>query len=70
MKILFNCCVLDYYFDGCNVKFGIGWYRHSKKHKWWGLTVEFYLFKWIVIATYVSNRQEYDKKINYRRHKK
>jgi hypothetical protein len=66
MKLFFGYCDLRGFFDDNNVKLGIGWYRHSKDHEWWGLTVEFYLIKWYVNCNFVSNYKEYDKRINYR----
>ena len=69
MKLWFDYCqIFDN--DDSNVKFGIGWYRHAKTHKWWGLTIELYLLRWKVLINYVSNYAEYDKKINYRHYKK
>lgn len=70
MKIFFNHCTLDNFFTDSSVKLGIGWYRHFKDYKWWGLTFEFYLLKWVVTVTYVSNWHEYDKKVNYRKYRK
>lgn len=66
MKLWFDYCLLDIFFDDSNVKFGIGWYKHHKKHKWKGLTIEFYLYKRIVFLNWVSNWAEYDNKINRR----
>lgn len=70
MKLWFEQCPLEYLHEDSNVKFGIGWYRHHRRLKWWGVTVEFYVFKWMISANYVSNWQEYDKKINWRKYKK
>lgn len=70
MKLWFENCSSDYLHEDSNVKFGVGWYRHSKKHKWWGITVELYLFKHVVMVNYVSNWYEYDKKINFKINKK
>lgn len=69
MKIWFEHCRLDGYFEDCDVKFGIGWYRHHKDHKWFGFTIHFYLLHWVVVANYVNNWAEYDKKINYRKYR-
>jgi hypothetical protein len=71
MKIWFDYCSMEHFHDDFyNIKLGIGWYRHAKTHKWWGFTVEFYFFKWVVFVNYVSNWNEYDKKVNYRKYKK
>jgi hypothetical protein len=70
MKIWFSHCDLDNFFTDASVKLGIGWYRHYKGHKWWGATVEIYLIKWVVMVNYVSNWNEYDKKVNYRKYQK
>jgi hypothetical protein len=70
MKIFFSQCDLrSYMYGDSNVKLGIGWYRHHKDHKWFGLTVEFYLLFWMVNVNFVSNWKEYDKRINRRRGK-
>ena len=63
MKLLFDYCQLisD---DWGDVKLGIGWYRHAKAHKWFGFDIVFYLIRWRVSLTFVSNWIEYDKKIN------
>ena len=70
MKIWLSHSPLDNFFTDSSVKLGIGWYRHFKGHKWFGLTFEIYLFKWVLFINYVSNWQEYDKKVNYRKYKK
>lgn len=70
MRIWFEKCHLDSYFDDSNVKVGIGWYRHHKGHKWFGFSIHFYLYRWVVVFNYVDNYVEYDKKINYRKYKK
>ncbi len=70
MKLLFDRCNLQSYFDDSNVRLGMGWYRHSKDHKWWGITVEFYLLYWMITATFVNDFDAYDRKINYRKYKK
>ena len=70
MKIFFSCCDLKSYFYDEGVKFGIGWYKHHKGHKWKGFTFQLYLYFWLVCINYVNNWAEYDKKINYRKYKK
>lgn len=65
MKIFFSYCSLPGYIEDSNVKFGIGWYKHYKGHKWWGFTIEFYCYFWLFQANYVSNWIEYDKRLNY-----
>jgi hypothetical protein len=66
MKLWFDYCNLSgYMIDDSNVKFGIGWYRHSKDHKWFGLTIQFYMLYWLVNIHFVDNYAEYDKKVNY-----
>jgi len=71
MKILFDYCSLKHYTDGdTEVKFGIGWYKHHKSNKWWGFTIQFYFMPWLFNVTYVDNWKEYDKKINYWRHRR
>jgi hypothetical protein len=69
MKLWFGYCKL-YSDDWGDVKFGIGWYRHSKNHKWFGFTVALYLLYWRVQANFVDNYKEYDKRINYRMNRK
>lgn len=69
MKIFFDNCRLDGYFEDSDVKFGIGWYRHHKDNKWRGWTFQVYFWPWLVNINYVSNWVEYDKKINYRKYK-
>lgn len=67
MKIWTDKCDLKSYFSGdSEVKFGIGWYRHSKDHKWWGLTIQFYMYFYLLQIHFVSNYTEYDKRMNYR----
>jgi hypothetical protein len=70
VKIFFNYCDLNGYMDYSGVKFGIGWYRHNKDMKWWGLTIEGYLLFWVVQCTFVSNWKEYDKRINHWKYRK
>ena len=70
MKIWLSTCDLDCYFEDSNVKFGIGWFRHHKNHKWFGFTFHIYLLYWLVSINYVDNYKEYDKKIHYKRTKK
>lgn len=70
MRIFFNYCHLDGYIEDSNVKLGIGWYKHHKGHKYFGFTLEFYLFIWLFQFNYVDNWIEYDKKINRRFRKK
>jgi hypothetical protein len=70
MKFWFDQCNLKAYMDGdSQVKLGIGWYRHHKNHKWFGFTIQFYLYFILLNFTYVDNYAEYDKKINYRKYK-
>ena len=66
MKIWFEYCGLNGYLsdDAADVKFGIGWYKHSENHKWRGLTIQLYLFPWLVSINFVNNWVEYDKRIN------
>lgn len=65
MKIWFEYCGLEgYMMDAPEVKFGIGWYKHSKDHKWKGFTIQLYLSPWLVSINFVSNWKEYDKRIN------
>lgn len=66
MRAWFDCNILDFYFDDSNVKFGIGWFRHSKNHPYKGITIEFYLFKYLVHLTIVNNIVEYDNTMNRR----
>lgn len=68
MKIWFdyNYIYEDPDFD---MKLGIGWYKHHHSFKWKGLTVKFYLFFWLISVTFVSNWNEYDKKVNYRKYR-
>ena len=67
MKIIFNYChLLNNNDDWGDVKLGIGWFRHYKEAKWFGFDIVFYLLFWRVNVTYVSNKVEYYKKINYR----
>lgn len=60
------------YFDKClswseDCKLGIGWYKHiTKKNSktksggdYYGFTVHMFLFKWMVIFTFVTNHDEY-----------
>ena len=70
MKIWFETCHLDGYFEDSSVKFGIGWYHHHKDHKWKGFTVQFYGFGRVLCMNCVDNYKEYDKRINYRKSKK
>lgn len=67
MKIWVEKCVLGYYLADCDVKFGIGWYRHHKDHKWKGLTISFYCCYWLLNIHFVSNYKEYVNRMNYRR---
>jgi hypothetical protein len=67
MKLWFSCCNLKSYLTDDNVKFGLGWYRHHKDHKWFGFSVQFYLYFWLIDFHFVDNWQEYDKKINHKR---
>lgn len=71
MKIWADKCSLQHYLSGdCDVKFGVGWYRHHKDHKWRGLTISFYCYYWLLNIHLVSNYKEYSKKVNCRRIKK
>lgn len=70
MKIWVESCSLKGYLTDGDVKFGIGWYRHSKNHKWFGFTVHFYLLYWLISVNFVNNYKEYDKRINSYTHKK
>ena len=63
MKVWLSNCDLNSYLDDSNVKFGIGWYKHHRSHKWKGLTIEFYLYKWILMVNMVDNYAEYQKRI-------
>jgi hypothetical protein len=69
MKALFSYCHLPSFVSDSHVnpKIGFGWYKHHKDNKWRGITVEFYLFKWIFFITFVDNYEEYNKKINRKR---
>lgn len=67
MKIWFDWN--DNTYSDCNIKLGIGWFRHHEGYNWWGLTVEIYLIKRSMTITYVDNYNEYDRKINYRKYK-
>ena len=69
MKIWVDCCNLGSFLDGTDLytKLGIGWYRHSKNHKWFGVTIELYLVRWLINIYYVDNYKEYDLRINQRR---
>jgi hypothetical protein len=69
MKLFFDSGSLkDYLFGtGESIKFGLGWYRHHKSYKYFGITFQFYLYFWLVNMTFVSDYNEYDKRINRRR---
>lgn len=68
MKIWTTKCDLkSYCLDGPDIKLGIGWFRHSPKHKWKGLTINICLYFWLVTINIVDNYQEYQKKISYKR---
>lgn len=69
MKLWFDYCKL-YDLEDNNVKFGIGWYRHHKGHRWWGLTIELYGFGHKFLVHYVDNWAEYDKRINSYKYRK
>lgn len=71
MKILFDYCHLNLkdsdgilYNDWGDVKFGIGWLRHSKRNKWFGFDLVLHFYPWRITITFVDNWKEYDKKIN------
>lgn len=66
MRAWFDYRILDYYFEDSNVRLGLGWYWHSKNHKYKGLTIEFYLFKYIVSLNIIDNIVEYNNVINRR----
>ena len=67
MKLWLDSCRLSGYMDAdCDVKLGIGWFRHHKDHKWKGLTIHLYLYVWLVGIHVVDNYKEYNKKINYK----
>lgn len=67
MRLFFNYCHLNSYSDS-DVKFGIGWYRHFKGHKWFGFSITLYLLTRMITINYVSNYKEYDKRINHRKY--
>ena len=69
MKLWFDWNCNDNTYSDSNVKLGIGWYRHHKDHKWWGLSVEIYLFSRYIAIHYVSDYDAYDRKINRRKYK-
>lgn len=66
MRIFFNHNTLDSYHNDSCVKFGIGWYRHHKSHKWFGITIELYLLYWVVSGNFVSNYKEYRKRMDWK----
>lgn len=46
-----------------NTKLGIGWYEHYRKHKWKGLTIQFYFYFGLLQFTIVDNYLEYCKRM-------
>jgi hypothetical protein len=68
MKIWFEHCNQKYYLDDdSDVKFGIGWYRHSPLHKWRGISIHLYLYFVMISIHMVDNYDEYRKRMNYKR---
>ena len=65
MRILFDYFYPQYMEDN-HTKFGIGWYRHHREHKWFGLTVDFYLPFIGFNVTFVSDIVAYNKRMNFR----
>lgn len=66
MRLLASHCKTYDGDDWGDVKFGLGWFRHHKNHKWFGFTIAFYCFNNRLSLTFVGNHEEYYKKINYR----
>ncbi len=66
MKAWFSHCQLYGCCDDSNLKFGVGWYRHYKDYPWFGFTIEFYLYRWLVQFHFVDNWKEYNNHLNKR----
>lgn len=71
MKLWFEYCNLESYLSGdSGPKFGFGWYRHHKHHKWFGITFQVFIYFLLFQVNFVDNYKEYDKRINYRKYRK
>ena len=53
--------------DGTDhIKFGIGWFKHSDRHPYKGLTVNFIFFEHLIMFNYVNNFKLYQEVMNRR----
>lgn len=65
MKILFDRCY-NYLEDDDDFKLGIGGFKHSKGHPWFGFTFILYLINQKFSITYISNHTIYQEVLKKR----
>lgn len=65
MRLLFDRCHL-FPEDSCDFKLGIGGFKHSKDHPWFGFDLTLYVIDRKYILTYVSNFKKYEEVIGKR----